>query len=182
VAAKSMYEWAIMNDPNNLKAVNRLSAVNHLLGLNDSHNSLSATKQVSEFDNLFIEAYNLYESGDYKMAMGKVTKAVKHFTPNETMITKEDIYILIGNICLSLNELENSKAAFETALKSNPQSSEACFGLGMIFYQYSQVNEAKTMFEWAVRNNPGNKPAINVLNELNGKIMESVEIPVENEC
>lgn len=179
--AKSMYEWAIKNDPDNLKAVNRLSEVNLLLGLNGSHNSLSATKQVSEFDNLFLEAYNLYESGHHKMAMGKVTEAVKHFIPIETMITKEDIYILIGNICLSLNELESSKSAFETALENNPQSSEACFGLGMIFYQSGQLNEAKTMFEWAIRNNPGNKPAINFLNELNVAIKESMEIPVENE-
>ena len=180
-AAKSMYEWAIKNDPDNLKAVNRLSEVNHLLGLNESHNSFTATKQVSEFDNLFLEAYNLYESCNYKMAMGKVTEAVKHFIPNETMITKENLYILIGNICLSLNELESSKTAFETALENNPQSSEACFGLGMIFYQSGQLNEAKTMFEWAVNNDPDNKSALNALNELKVAIKGTMEIPVENE-
>jgi len=179
-AAKSMYEWAIKNDPDNLKAVNRLREVNQLLGLNDSHNSLATTKKVSEFDNLFLEAYNLYESSDYKMAMVKVTEAVKHFIPNETMISKEDLYILIGNICLSLNELESSKAAFETALENNPQSSEACFGLGMIFYQSSQLNEAKIMFEWAVNNNPDNQPAISALNELNVAINGNMEIAVEN--
>jgi GT2 family glycosyltransferase/Tfp pilus assembly protein PilF len=180
-AAKSLYEWAIKNDPDNLKAVNRLSEVNQLLGLNESHNSLSATKQVSEFDNLFLDAYNHYESGDYKMAMEMVTEAVKHFIPNETMISKEDLYILIGNICLSLNEMESSKVAFETALENNPQSSESCFGLGMIFYQSGQLNEAKIMVEWAIKNDPGNKPAISVLNELNVAIKGTTEIPVENE-
>ena len=55
-----------------------------------------------------------------------------------------------GMSYLGMNDLEGAKAAFEKALKIQPDSSQACAGLGEVFYLAGLDSEAKVMFEHAV--------------------------------
>ena len=51
---------------------------------------------------------------------------------------------------LGLTDLERAKSAFEKALRIQPRSSQACAGLGEVFYLAGLDREAKVMFEHAV--------------------------------
>jgi tetratricopeptide (TPR) repeat protein len=84
-----------------------------------------------------------------------------------SIISKEDLYILTANVSLILKDTEKAKSYFESALKLNPSSSDACFGLGQVFYNSELFDQCKTMFEWAVKNNPDNKTAIEALKSVN---------------
>jgi len=55
-----------------------------------------------------------------------------------------------GMSYLGMNDLEHAKDAFEKALKMQPDSSQACAGLGEVFFLAGLDNEAKVMFEHAV--------------------------------
>ena len=55
-----------------------------------------------------------------------------------------------GMSYLGMNDLENARDAFEKALKMQPDSSQACAGLGEVFYLAGLDREAKVMFEHAV--------------------------------
>ncbi len=64
---------------------------------------------------------------------------------------------------------ENKKAreCYETALNINPDSSQACAGLGELFYLEGKDKEAKSMYEYAVKYNPGNQFAVGGLEKIN---------------
>lgn len=79
----------------------------------------------------------------------------------------EDVFILKGCAYLGLQDLENAKANFEHALQANPNSSEACAGLGEVFYLAEMDDNAKTMFEWAIKYNSENQKARARLVEIN---------------
>ncbi|HUI10191.1 MAG TPA: glycosyltransferase [Bacteroidota bacterium] len=55
-----------------------------------------------------------------------------------------------GMSYLGMNDLQNARASFEKALKMQPSSSQACAGLGEVFYLAGLDSEAKVMFEHAV--------------------------------
>jgi glycosyltransferase involved in cell wall biosynthesis/Tfp pilus assembly protein PilF len=82
----------------------------------------------------------------------------------------EVFWNLKGCAHLGLLQLEEAKSAFERALRLNPESAEACAGLGEVFYQSQLHRYAKTMFEWAVRNDPTNQRARARLAEVNQKL------------
>ena len=77
---------------------------------------------------------------------------------------------MAGNLSLSKNELEDAKTYFEKQLEKNPNSSEACFGLGEVFKNAEMLEESKTMFEWAIENNQANDNAKIRLAEINNKL------------
>ncbi len=62
-----------------------------------------------------------------------------------------------GMSYLGLSDLEKAKAAFEKALSIQPESSQACAGLGEVFYLAGLDREAKVMFEHAVALGEGNQ-------------------------
>ena len=55
-----------------------------------------------------------------------------------------------GMSYLGLSDLEKAKESFEKALRIQPRSSQACAGLGEVFYLAGLDREAKVMFEHAV--------------------------------
>ncbi|MCK5088221.1 MAG: glycosyltransferase, partial [Melioribacteraceae bacterium] len=87
-----------------------------------------------------------------------------------------DLLILAANLALSTNDLEKSKEYFESALNEDPNSSEACQGLGEIFIAVGDNQAAKSMLEWAVKNDENNSEAIKRLSEVN----TFLDIPVNH--
>jgi tetratricopeptide (TPR) repeat protein len=155
--AKTMYEWGIQNNPENITAINGLKKVNLLLGLpdNDVQND-SAAEGNTGLAELLNNIYILYEEEKYQDALDALDIAEKNLPEND-MKLRSAIESLRGFSYLGLSDLQNAKHFFERALYDEPDSSDACAGLGEVFHLMGFENEAKTMFEWAVQYNPGNK-------------------------
>ena len=75
---------------------------------------------------------------------------------------------------LGLDDKTNARKCFETALNINHESSQACSGLGELFYLEGKDKEAKTMYEFAVKNNPENPYAVSGLEKVN-KVLDYPE-------
>ncbi len=97
----------------------------------------------------------------------KFSDVIVHIEQIDEQNQSDELSVIKGCAYLALQDLENAKASFENALKINPNSSEACTGLGEVFYLADYDKEAKTMFEWAVKNNPENVQSKNRLKEIN---------------
>lgn len=146
-----------------------------------------------EFLKYFEQAQNNIQDKEYDLALIKLELALEKFDVSEkasSTISKEDLFILAANISLILKDPEKAKSYFESTLKINPSSSEACFGLGQVFYQSELFEESKTMFEWAVKNNPHNQTAVEALKSVNhtlafpenhNSLFETVENQIEAE-
>lgn len=132
----------------------------------NSGNNIMPEPAPVTFNKLFSEAGISYKEGNSKQALETILRAGNLFNPAETNISPEEIYILTGNICLSLDDIESARTAFESALKEKPQSSEACLGLAAIFYRSGMLNEAKIMLGWSIKYNPGNEIAAKMLMEI----------------
>jgi tetratricopeptide (TPR) repeat protein len=72
-----------------------------------------------------------------------------------------------GFCYLALNKVEDAKECFEKSLQANPKSSQACAGLGEVFFLMHDEKKAKQMYEWAVKNEPENKFAVAGLGKVN---------------
>jgi tetratricopeptide (TPR) repeat protein len=156
-SSKIMFEWGVKNNPENLIAVKGLKKVNQLLGLPDNDlQSNSVSEGQTGLDELLEQTYTLFEQKKYKEALDALTIAEK-LLPENDMKLRSAIESLRGFSYLGLSELQNAKHFFERALYDEPDSSDACAGLGEVFHLLGFDNEAKTMFEWAVQYNPGNK-------------------------
>jgi glycosyltransferase involved in cell wall biosynthesis len=79
----------------------------------------------------------------------------------------EVLYSFLGSYFLMIKDFEKAQQNFEIALNYNPESSEACAGLGEVFYNAEIYDSAKTMFEWAIKYNSENTFARNRLSEIN---------------
>jgi tetratricopeptide (TPR) repeat protein len=162
-SAKTMYEWGCINDPDNKLAISRLQEIKTILELKEIDNP-STDSDDHLFSDLFLKAIKLYKASNYRTALETIDSAIEMYRPE---ITYEEIYLLKGNIYLSLDDLEEAKTAFEFALNENSFSSEATLGLGTKFYRLEMLNEAKIMLEWAVKNNVQNLTAKDYLEEVN---------------
>jgi len=173
-AAKTMFEWAVKNDPQNQVAINSLVKVNKMLNLSNNDNSLIEQKSFDEkIEELFEAAYSFYEQKLFAESLsiltelGKFVETCTEEIHPETMVA---IVNLSGYNYLGLNDIDNARESFESALNSNPSSSSACEGLAEIYARFEMNTEAKTMFEWAVKNNPENSKAVTALAKVNQKL------------
>lgn len=136
----------------------------------DFKRSLFISIEKDEFVKRFERAKNNIQDKEFSFAVNELETALEIFETSDksiSLISKEDLFILTANIALIVQDLEKAKSNFEEALKLNPASSEACFGLGQVFYQAEMFEESKTMIEWAVKNNPENTKAIEALKSVN---------------
>jgi cytochrome c-type biogenesis protein CcmH/NrfG len=83
-----------------------------------------------------------------------------------------------------LNDLNKARVSFEEALNLSSHSSEACSGLGEVFFLAGMDVEAKTMFEHAVANDEENVAGRNGLAKVNKALGlseddNSLLVPVE---
>ena len=82
---------------------------------------------------------------------------------------------------MGINEIENARDCFESALNLDPNSSEACAGLGEYFYMSGNEENAKIMFEFAVKNNPNNTFAAEELSKINSNLEANDESAFQDE-
>ena len=105
-------------------------------------------------------------------------EAIKSLNKSEELFYSQDNKDLVaayenmkGFNYLGIDDKVGARECFETALNINPESSQACAGLGELFYLDGKDMEAKTMFEFAVKNNPENRYAVSGLEKVN-KILD----------
>lgn len=172
--AKTMYEWAVKNNPNNTDAKDSLHKVNNLLSVSpatDSSSNLSNDLMENietEFDELVKSSYLKLEKKEYEFALLALYEAEDIYDETASnLFLPEDVCILRGTIYMEIAKYEKAQIAFEKALNINPQSSEACRGLGEVFFKSDMINESKVMFEWAVKNDPENSIAAEYLAKVN---------------
>lgn len=172
--AKAMYEWALDYNAENKFAAKGLAKVNKNLGLPESHNTLNLETSASKKDSFYHlvgEAYRLFSEKRYRDVLEKITEAELYFNrqlPGKDTIQKvSSLENFKGFNYLALQEVESAKTAFENSLNLNPHSSQACAGLGEVFYLLGMEKDAKTMFEWAVINNSANLFAKEGLSKVN---------------
>lgn len=87
--------------------------------------------------------------------------------PDTKQAFNEEVLILHGCAYLGMADLAKAQSSFEQALAVNPGSSDACSGLGEVFYRAEMDAESKTMFEWAVVNDGENIAARKGLAKIN---------------
>ncbi len=125
---------------------------------------------MNNFNELFLQAFNDFSEGNIESALENLDKAERIFSPfEENQFNLENLYILRGSIYFSQNRFESARENFEKALQENPNSSEACLGLGKYFHAVELDENAKIMFEWAVKydnNNEGAAKALDAINEV----------------
>jgi tetratricopeptide (TPR) repeat protein len=186
--AKVVFEWALDNNPLNQLAKAGLAKINKNLELPENHNTLNINtivKKKKNFYSLLAEAYQYFSEGEYRLALEKLDGAEGLFS--KSLISKDSA----AKICslenfkgfnyLALKEYSNAKSCFENALNLNPDSSQACAGLGEILFLDERDNEAKTMFEWGLKNNPSNQFAMEGLQKTNQNLgLESIHTSYMN--
>ncbi len=172
--AKVMFEWAIDYNPNNQFAIAELAKVNKSLALPENHNTLNVGTTLKKGTLLYKgigEAYQSFYMGDYEKALEKLGDVEKVFEfgilSNDTKHKIASLENFRGFNLLALQRIDEAQEAFEKALNMNPDSSQACAGLGEVFYLKKDENKSKTMFEWGVKNNPQNVFAIEGLAKVN---------------
>lgn len=125
-----------------------------------------------KFRMLLLEAYELTTAEQFEASLSKIAESVLEYEKiaMTDMRFEEDLFNLRGVCYLRLKDLVQAKCAFEETLKISPNSSEACVGLGNIFYLAEMDKESKTMFEWAVKNDPNNQAAVEGLIKINTQL------------
>ncbi|RMD49524.1 MAG: tetratricopeptide repeat protein [Ignavibacteria bacterium] len=174
--SKIMFEWAIENNTMNQFAIAGLKKVNKALNLPEDHNTLNTEASFFEvknnqfFDTLK-EAYKLFNEKKYEDSLKTLNAAEKVLKTRKDKFNSSTRIASLENFrgfnLLALDRVEEARKSFEKALSINPSSSQACAGLGEIFYLLGRDSEAKTMFEWAVVNNEKNHFARTRLSKLN---------------
>ncbi len=129
---------------------------------------------VDIFKQSISRAFINIDDEEYDFAIKNLKIVLENFEKSSRVgyenISKEDLINMIANLALTKNELEEAKIYFEKQLSENPNSSQACFGLGEVFNKANMFEESKTMFEWAIVNDENNKLAQIRLDEVNEKL------------
>lgn len=117
-------------------------------------------------------AYDSFNSKNYKASLEVLSNidevlAAENISETEKTTIEVSLLNLKGFNFLGLNNLEKATEMYASALELNPNSSQACAGLGEVFHMQYKEEEAKTMFEWAIKNNPGNLFAVSGLAKVN---------------
>lgn len=126
----------------------------------------------AKFRVLLREAYELSKAKQLEEALSAIAESQAEYEKTSVFDAsfEVDLFNLRGACYLSLNDLVNAQCAFEETLKINPNSSEACVGLGNVFYLGEMDNESKMMFEWGVKNDPNNQAAVEGLIKINTQL------------
>lgn len=156
--ARNYYEKAVSLNQENQLAKSGLQKLNH----NDEKAEISGDDKVSELLN---NVYTNFERGDYNGTLLQADHLEKSVDVNDKE-TLSAISNIKGYSYLELNKLSDAQKSFENALQLNPQSSQACAGLGQLYLHSNMLTEAKVMFEWALKYNQDNKLAINGIESI----------------
>lgn len=177
--AKTMYEWGVKNNKDNQFAVQGLARINRILGFQENHNSLlkvDGSEEIINSDEDVLEiiknASALYEGEKYLEAIYKLDFAEGVLRANLDQLKQHmvDLLVMKGTGFFKIGQYDRAEGEFEKALNYNPESSQACLGLGRVFLKRKMNEEAKTMFEWSRKNDPANPEAKAELERINLKL------------
>ncbi len=125
------------------------------------------------------QAYELFEKKEFKQSL-ETAKTVeemlqkKEHSENITEEEKNEIISSLDNFkgfnYLALDQVGDARESFEKSLNINPNSSQACAGMGEVFFLLERDEEAKVMYEWALDNNPSNQFAKAGLAKINNRL------------
>lgn len=125
------------------------------------------------------QAYELFEKKEFKQSLElakKVEAMLQGDGQSENLSDQEKNEILSsldnfkGFNYLALDQIGDARDSFEKSLNINPNSSQACAGMGEVFYLLERDEEAKVMYEWALDNNPSNQFASAGLAKINNRL------------
>ena len=125
------------------------------------------------------KAYELFEQKEFEQSLEtvlKVEQMLGHGSNGEKLSEDEANEILSslenfkGFNYLALDQVGEAREAFERSLNINPNSSQACAGMGEVFYLLERDEEAKVMYEWSFDNNPSNQFAVAGLAKVNRRL------------
>lgn len=173
--AKMMFEWALDLNSNNEFAKNGLVKVNQSLALPNFHNSLEIDSMTDEEQSIFnkciTDAYKAFKEKDFQFSLEMVEKSQEILTSgvmsNSALIKIASLENFKGFNYLALEKFDAAQSCFEKSLNLDPRSSQACAGLGELYYLKSMDEESKTMFEFAVKHDPDNDFALTGLSKVN---------------
>ena len=162
--ARLMFERAVKNNPLNEFAIGGLAKIDKKVVL--PSNLKSKQKKLESY---IESAYEKFTAKKFQESLEDL--ALAESLTGQVGADSPDIvasmYNFMGFNHLALMNIGKAKEAFEKALETNPQSSQACAGLGEVFYLNQQDEQAKTMFELAVNNNRENGFALAGLEKVN---------------
>jgi O-antigen biosynthesis protein len=122
----------------------------------------------NKFSYYIEETLQLLKEKTYEGALDSISVSISDFPDNNSLdIALSDLYVIKGNIELLLTNVDEARSSFEKALNEDNQSSQACAGLGEIFFLEGNFESAAVMYEWAVKINPSNAAAVEKLNYIN---------------
>lgn len=173
--AKVMFEWALDLNPQNEFARAGLIKINKSLGLPNFHNTmeeqaLSDDEQVI-FNKCITDAYKLFKEKKFEDSIEKIDRAegliTKGILSNTAFLKISSLENFKGFNHLALDHFDSAQACFEKSLNLDSTSSQACAGIGELYYLKGMDLEAKTMFEFAVKHDPQNDFAMSGLAKVN---------------
>lgn len=174
-AAKTMFEYAVKFDPENQNAqdgLNRLSTVNQ----SEKQIRIPGDKKNDEeleivLNEIIDKIYVLFTLKKYNEAITALENTQELFYSGFEEGGENKLISIYENLkgfnYLGLNETGNARECFEIALNLNPESSQACAGLGEVFFLEGKDREAKVMFEWGLKYNLDNGFAAEGLKKTN---------------
>jgi Tfp pilus assembly protein PilF len=131
-------------------------------------------EQQKSLDLLMNEIDTLFEQKRYDNVVAAV------YLVESKCITEIDdrqlsaLEVIKGFSQLCLEKLDDAMLSFENALNLNPESSQACVGLGETFYLRRKDANAKLMYEWAVKLDETNAGAIRGLEKVTAALQAVV--------
>ncbi|MBZ0198630.1 MAG: glycosyltransferase [Ignavibacteriaceae bacterium] len=173
-AAKTMFEWAAKFDSENKSAANRLQELTDIEIQKNSVPIVSDNGDMlkNKLEDFLSAVDSLVAADEYEKSLNLLKQSQQHFTELEPSEYAQELQskfaVLYGFAQLGLDNIEEAKECFEESMELNPESSEACRGLGEVFIKNDMPEEAAVMFESAVKIYSSNIKAISRLNELYG--------------
>ncbi len=170
--AKVMLEWGVKNDPLNSAAAEKLELVEKLL-MDEKPAGLDSPMKndVSDLVSIIIRSQNLIKENKVEEALlileQNEEKLYTLLSENKEVPIAPDYFNTLGFLHLKSGNSEKAHPYFEMALNLDSSSSEACVGLGEVFFMNDKNEEAKTMLEWGIKNNPQNSAATQLLCHVN---------------
>lgn len=173
--AKIMYEWALDLNSQNEFAKNGLAKVNQSLGLPNYHNSLEVDSMSEDesliFNKCISHAYTMFKEKQFQDSLDMIDKAQEIVTggvmSNSALLKISSLENFKGFNYLSLENFDTAQACFEKALNLDPRSSQACAGLGELYFIKGMDLESKTMYEFALKHDSKNEFATSGLAKVN---------------
>lgn len=112
----------------------------------------------------------LFESKRYVEVIDYVHFIESQFVDSIDNVQLSALEVIKGFSQLCQGNLDDARMSFEDALTLDPQSSQACVGLGEIFYLRGIDAKALLMYEWAVTLDDANIGALRGLQKVQAAI------------